>query len=364
MAVKLSPDRILFVTTIGLVSFGLVMMYSASAVVAHDAHRSSYFFLVKQAMWAAVGLLLMLVLTRFDYRKLKHPAVVYGLLAVTVALLVAVLGSPPIKNAHRWLRLGDLSFQPSELAKIALVIALAYQLDRRRERIDDFLTGWFPSLLTTGFLAFLVVIQPDYGTAICLVLIGSTLLFVSGAPLRQLLVLTLVSAPVLLWLGVSEEYRRDRLLVFLDPFRDPLGKGFQIIQSLIAVGSGGVFGAGFMRSQQKLFYLPEPHSDFIFAVIGEELGLVGALAVLAAFTVVLWRGLVVAHRAPDRFGAFLAAGLTMLIVGQALLNMGVTIGILPTTGLPLPFISSGGTSLVASMCAVGVLLSVSQHARL
>ncbi len=363
MALKLSPDRTLFVTTIGLVSFGLVMVYSASAVVAHDAHRSSYFFLVKQAMWAAVGLLLMLGLTRIDYRKLRHPMVIYGLLGFTVALLVGVLFTPPLKNAHRWIRFGLLSFQPSEIAKITLVLALAFQLERRRDRVGDFFSGWFPSLVTVAFLAFLVVIEPDYGTGLCLVLIGMCLFFASGVPLRQLFALNIVTVPFLVWLAFSEEYRRERLIVFLDPFRDPLGKGFQIIQSLIAVGSGGIFGAGFMRSQQKLFYLPEPHSDFVFAVIGEELGLVGALLVVAAFCVLLWRGLSIANRASDGFGSLIAVGLTMMLVGQALINMGVTLGILPTTGLPLPFISSGGTSLVTSMAAVGILLSVSQHAR-
>ncbi len=363
MAPKLSPDRTLFVTTIGLVSFGLVMLYSASAVVAHDAHRSSYFFLVKQAMWAAVGLLLMLGLTRIDYRKLRHPMVIYGLLGFTVALLVGVLFTPPLKNAHRWIRFGLLSFQPSEIAKITLVLAMAFQLERRRDRVGDFFSGWFPSLVTVAFLAFLVVIEPDYGTGLCLVFIGMCLFFASGVPLRQLFALTIVTVPLLVWLAFSEEYRRERLIVFLDPFRDPLGKGFQIIQSLIAVGSGGIFGAGFMRSQQKLFYLPEPHSDFVFAVIGEELGLVGALLVVAAFCVLLWRGLSIANRASDAFGSFIAVGLTMMLVGQAFINMGVTLGILPTTGLPLPFISSGGTSLVTSMAAVGILLSVSQHAR-
>ncbi|MGH9336718.1 MAG: putative lipid II flippase FtsW, partial [Vicinamibacteria bacterium] len=363
MALKLSPDRTLFIATIALVSFGLTMLYSASSVVAHESHRSSHFFAVKQGMWAAMGILLMMALTRVDYRRLKHPIVVYGLLGGTVALLIVVLFSAPLNNAHRWIRLGLVSFQPSELAKLSLVIALAYQFDRRGDRLDDFWSGWLPSLLITGSLAFLVVIEPDYGTAICLVFIGSCLFFVSGVPLGQLTVLATASAPVLVWLVFSEEYRRERFLIFFDPFRDPLGKGFQIIQSLIALGSGGILGKGYMASQQKHYYLPEPHSDFIFAVIGEELGLAGGLAVLGGFSVLLWRGLVIADRAPDRFGSLLAAGLTMLLVGQALINMGVVLGILPTTGIPLPFISAGGSSLVVSMTAVGLLLSVSQHAR-
>jgi cell division protein FtsW len=363
LALKLSPDRTLFVATIAIVGFGIVMLYSASSVVAEESHRSSYFFVVKQGMWAAIGVLIMLALTRLDYRRLRQPFVVYGLLGATVALLVAVLFAPPLNNAHRWISLGLISFQPSELAKLSLSMTLAYQLDRRGERLEDFWTGWFPSLLITGLLGFLVLIEPDYGTAISLVFIGTCLLFVSGVPLGQLTALAASSTPVLLWLVFSEDYRRERFLIFFDPLQDPLGKGFQIIQSLIAVGSGGVLGKGFMASQQKHFYLPEPHSDFIFAVVGEELGLVGALAVLGGFTILLWRGLVIAHRAPDRFGSLLAAGLTMFLVGQALINMGVVLGMLPTTGIPLPFVSSGGSSLLTSMTAVGLLLSVSQHAR-
>jgi cell division protein FtsW len=363
VALKLAPDRVLFVATIAVVCFGVVMLYSASSVVALESHRSPYFFVVKQGMWAAMGVLLMMALARLDYRRLRAPWVAYGLLGVTVALLIAVLFSPPLNNAHRWIRLGLVSFQPSELAKITLVVALAYQLDRRTDRIEDIWSGWFPSLLVTGLLGFLVLIEPDYGTAFCLVFIGTCLFYVSGVPLGQLTALALASAPVLLWLIFSEDYRRERLLIFFDPAQDPLGKGFQILQSLIAVGSGGVLGKGFMASQQKHFYLPEPHADFIYAVVSEELGLVGGLAVLAAFSILFWRGLLIADRAPDRFGSLLAAGLTMFLVGQGLINMGVVLGMLPTTGIPLPFVSAGGSSLLAGMAAVGLLLSVSQHAR-
>jgi cell division protein FtsW len=363
MAKKLVVDRTLFVVTIGLLSFGLVMLYSASAVVADAAHRSSYFFLIKQLIWAAVGLAVMAVLMRVDYRRLRQPVLVYGFLLLSVAFLIAVLFSPPLKNAHRWLRFGLLSFQPSEMAKLSLVLTLAYLLDQKRQRIDDFFSGLFLPLLVTGFLAFLVLIEPDFGTAACLVFVGFCLFFVAGAPFRYLVGIGAAAAPLIYLLIVRVDYRRDRFLTFLDPFEDPLGRGFQIIQSLIAVGTGGVLGAGFMRSRQKLFYLPEPHTDFIYSVIGEELGLLGALAVLAAFVVLLWRGVVIARRAPDLFGTLLASGLTALIVGQALINMGVSLGVLPTTGIPLPFISAGGTSLVTSLAAVGLLLGISQHAR-
>ncbi len=361
MAKKLSPDRVLFVVTIGLVSFGLAMLYSASAAVADAAHRSSYFFLVKQSLYAAVGLAVMVAAMRFDYRRLHHPIVIYGGLGVTLALLVAVLFAPPLKNAHRWLRFGLLSVQPSEPAKLVLILVLAYQLDRRRDRLEDFFGGLFPSMLTVAFLAFLVLIQPDFGTAVCLVLIGCAVFFVSGTPLRYLVSMALAVAPLAYWLIIGVDYRRQRLLAFLDPFEDPLGRGFQIIQSIVAVGTGGLGGNGFMRSRQKLFYLPEPHTDFIFSVIGEELGLIGTLAVVSAFTVILWRGLAIARRAPDLFGTLLASGLTVLLVGQAFINMGVNLGILPTTGIPLTFISAGGSSLVVCLAAVGLLLSVSQH---
>lgn len=363
MAKKLFPDRTLFVVTVSLVSFGLVMLYSASAVVADDAHRSSYFFLIKQSLWAALGLIVMAVLMRVDYRKLRHPVVVYGFLAVSVALLIAVLFSPPLKNAHRWLRWGLLSFQPSEMAKLSLILAVAYQLDRRRDRIEDFFAGLFLPLVTTASLGFLVLIEPDFGTSICLVLVGTCLFFVAGAPFRYLVGMGAAAVPILYLLIVRVAYRRERLLSFLDPWEDPLGRGFQVIQSIIAVGTGGVLGAGFMRSRQKLFYLPEPHTDFIYSVIGEELGLVGCLAVIGAFVLILWRGVAIARRAPDLFGTLLAAGLTTLIVGQALINMGVSLGMLPTTGIPLPFISAGGSSLVTSLAAVGLLLGISQHAR-
>jgi cell division protein FtsW len=363
MAKKLSADGILFAVTIGLVFFGLVMLYSASAVVADAAHRSSYFFLIKQASWAAIGLLAMSILMRVDYRRLQRPVLIYGLLFLSMALLIAVLFSPPLKNAHRWLRLGLLSFQPSEMAKLSLVLAVAYFLDQKRERINDFFAGLFLPLAVTVFLSFLVLIEPDFGTAACILFVGFCMFFVAGAPFRYLVGLATAAAPLLYLLIVRVDYRRDRLLTFLDPFEDPLGRGFQIIQSLIAVGTGGILGVGFMRSRQKMFYLPEPHTDFIFSVIGEELGLLGALALLGAFVVILWRGVVIARRAPDFFGSLLASGLTALIVGQALINLSVSLGLVPTTGIPLPFISAGGSSLVTSLAAIGLMLGVSQHAR-
>jgi cell division protein FtsW len=249
------------------------------------------------------------------------------------------------------------------MAKLSLILTVAYLLEQKRERIDDFFGGLFLPLAVTGFLAFLVLIEPDFGTAACLAFVSVCLFFVAGAPFRYLAGLGMAAVPLMYLLIVRVDYRRERLLAFIDPFEDPLGRGFQIIQSLIAVGTGGILGVGFMRSRQKLFYLPEPHTDFIYSVIGEELGLVGAVAVLGAFVVLLWRGVVIARRAPDLFGTLLASGLTALIVGQALMNMGVSLGMLPTTGIPLPFVSAGGSSMVTSLAAVGLLLGISQHAR-
>jgi cell division protein FtsW len=274
-----------------------------------------------------------------------------------------VLFAPPIKNAHRWLRLGLLSFQPSELAKLALVVTLAFQLSRRVDRLSDFLSGLAPSLLVTAFLSFLVLMEPDFGTASILVVVAGTMFFVAGAPLGHLARLVLLAAPLVYLLVSQVDYRRDRWLAFLAPWDDALGGGFQAVQAQIAVGSGGWMGRGFMQSRQKLFFLPEPHTDFVYAVVGEELGLVGTIGVLVCFSVLLWRGLTIARRAPDVFGSLLAAGLTAMLALQAFMNMGVVLSLLPTTGIPLPFISSGGSSLLCSMLAVGVLLSVSQHAR-
>ena len=361
MAKKLSPDRTLFVVTIGLVSFGLVMLYSASAVVADAPDRSAYVLLIKQAMWAAVGLLVLLVLMRIDYRHYRRPFILYSVFGMSIAALVLVLFLPTVNDTHRWIRVSGFSFQPSELAKISLTLFLAYQLDKRKERLEDFFQGMLVPLMVIGFTSFLVLIEPDLGSAFCLLMIGFAMLFISGVPVRYLAGLFLTLVPTFFWLIFSAEYRRKRLMTFLDPFEDPLGSGFQIIQSIIAVGTGGIFGAGFMQSQQKHFYLPVPHSDFIFAVIGEELGLVGCLAIVGAFCVLMWRGFAIASKSPDGFGALLASGLTVLIVGQAFVNIGVTIAILPTTGLPLPFISSGGRSLVVMMAAVGLILSVSQQ---
>jgi cell division protein FtsW len=362
VAKKLSSDLTLFTVTAALLGLGLVMVWSASSALAQERHGSAYFFLIKQGAWAAIGLAALAAALRMDYRRLRAPAVVYPVVIVATLLLILVLFMKPVNDTHRWIRLGALSFQPAELAKLAVILFLAYHIERRGERVNEFLPSLFPALLLLGWFAFLVYIQPDLGTAATIVATAGVMLYLAGVRLRYFAALA-VPASVLLYQAImTVAYRRDRIEVFLNPWTDARGAGYQIIQSLIAVGTGGITGVGLMEGRQKLFYLPYPYSDFIFAVVGEELGLLGALAVVLGFVLLLWRGLRTAWKAPDTFGTFLAAGLTLAIVIQAFINISVVLGLVPTKGIPLPFISAGGSSLVFTLFGVGLVLNVSQHA--
>jgi cell division protein FtsW len=361
VAKKLSTDLTLLAVTMALVGFGLVMVWSASSALAQERYGSPYHILARQAVWGLVGLVGMVGALRIDYRVLRRPTVVYPLLLLSTLLLIVVLFLPPVNETHRWLRLGPLSFQPAELAKLSIVVFLAYHVERRAERVNEFVT-LFPALLVVGWLAFLIFIQPDLGSAFCLILTGAVMLYTAGMRIRFFAGLALPVLAVLYGAIMSVPWRRIRILSFLNPWSDPQGAGYQAIQSLIAVGTGGWTGVGLMEGRQKLFYLPYPYSDFIFAVIGEELGLLGTLAVVLAFVVLLWRGLRAAWGAPDNFGRFLAAGLILSIVFQAFINMSVVLGLLPTKGIPLPFISAGGSSLVFALLGIGLVANVSQHA--
>jgi cell division protein FtsW len=360
---KLTPDMWLLAVVVALLSIGVVMVYSASAIVAADRFHDPYFFLKKQLFWALLGSGALLLALRVDYRKLEP--IGWPLLIAAGVLLVLVLVPPfaqPINGTRRWLRFGGVSFQPAELAKLALVVYLAAYLATRREELADFRRGLLRPLAVTGVLALLVLAQPDLGNCLALVAVTFALLFLGGGRMRHLAVLAATSLPLLalaVWLA---PYRVQRIMTFVDPWSDPRGSGFQIIQSWLAIGSGGLLGRGIGESRQKLFYLPEAHTDFIFAILGEELGFVGAVAVVALFAILVWRGLRVALRAPDTFGAYLALGITMLIATQTLVNLGVVTGSLPTKGLPLPFISFGGSALLVTMLGTGVLLNISQHA--
>jgi cell division protein FtsW len=360
---RLAPDVWLFGVAIVLLAAGVVMVYSASAIVAADRFQDPYFFLKKQLFWAVIGAACLWMAIRLDYRRLEH--LVLPLLIFAGVLLVLVLVSPfgqAINGTRRWIRLGPVSFQPAELAKLALVLYLAAFLAKKGEAIAEFRRGLLPPLAVAGTLAALVLAQPDLGTCLTLVTLTFTLLFLAGGRVRHLGLILLAALPTLALAIWVAPYRVRRIIAFLDPWSDPRGSGFQIIQSWLALGNGGLFGQGIGASRQKLFYLPESHTDFIFAIVGEELGFVGATTIVALFAILVWRGLRIGLRAPDPFGSYLAIGITVLIATQTLVNLGVVTGLLPTKGLPLPFISFGGSALLVTLLSTGVLLNISQHA--
>ena len=362
MARKLKSDKFLFTATLLLVCTSVVMVYSASAVVAMDTKNDPYLFLFKQATFALLGLFLVQLVMRIDYRNYRQPLVIWTGLAIVAVLLVAVLFGRPIKGATRWLNIGGLGIQPSELAKIVMIIFIAALLERRMDRIDEPSHALIPiGVVLTGLVA-LILPEPDLGTSVALVVIAGVMVFAAGINYRYIAGLALASVPAMYLIVWRSDYRRDRILAFLDPWADPLGIGYQMVQSMIAVGTGGMFGRGLMGGVQKLHYLPEPHNDFIYAVISEELGLIGATMIVACFCVIAWRGLRTSLRAPDRFGAFLALGLTTMVAFQAFFNVSVVLGLLPTKGIPLPFVSYGGSSLLINLIGIGILLNVSQHA--
>ena len=362
MARKLKSDKLLFTATLLLVCTSIVMVYSASAVIAREKWQQPYLLLFKQAAWVLIGLSLVPIVMRIDYRSYRQPLVIWTALGLAAVALVAVLFSTPVNGASRWLHVGPLGVQPSELAKLAIILFTAALLERRMDRIDELSHALLPIGLTTGAIVGLILVEPDLGTAVSVLVISSAMVFAAGISYRYVLGLVLVAVPALYVVVMASAYRVQRVMAFLDPWSDPQGSGYQMIQSMIAVGTGGFFGRGLMGGVQKLFYLPEPHNDFIYAVIAEELGLIGATTVLACFCVITWRGLRTAMRAPDRFGTFLAVGLTVMIAFQAFLNISVVTGIAPTKGIPLPFVSAGGSSLLINLLGMAILLNVSQHA--
>ena len=362
MARKLKSDKVLFLATLMLVCVSVVMVYSASAVLAMGRFQQPpWFFLLKQVIWAVLGIGLLAAAMRVDYRLLRRPLVIRAGLAISVAALIVVFFGPAINGTRRWFSIGGIGIQPSELAKVAVIVFTAAVLERRMEKMDRVAHALAPVVLVTGLVCGLIVLEPDFGTAFTLLMIVGAMVFAAGLPYRHLAGLTVFLVPLLFAVLLSAPYRVQRVLAFLDPWADPQGAGYQVIQSQIAVGTGGLLGQGLMAGVQKLFYLPHPHTDFIYAVIAEEAGLLGALVVLLCFGVILWRGLDIAASAPDRFGAFLALGITMMVTFQAFFNISVVLGLLPTKGIPLPFVSAGGSSLLINLLAMGILLNVSQH---
>jgi len=368
MAKKLRIDWFLFAIAAGLALFGAVMVYSASAMISlretannpEGATQFQYFF--KQFTFTIIGLIVMYLASKIDYRFWQNKTVVFFALGVTVVLLLAVFGFPAINGAKRWIRVPGFSLQPSEMAKVALPIFLAWFLTRNEEMIGNIKETVAPCILVLAVLGGLVFIEPDLGTTIVLCAIFAAVYFAAGA---KILHFATVGAG-LLFIGICAlifaPWRVQRLMAFLDPFAHADDAGYQVVQSLYAIGSGGILGEGFAKGQQKLFYLPYPYSDFIFAVVGEEFGLIGTLGIVLAFGLLLWRGTRAALLAPDRFGMLLGIGIITGIVVQALFNISVVISILPAKGIPLPFISYGGSSIIVTLFAVGILLNLSQHA--
>jgi cell division protein FtsW len=362
-AVGSKADPWLLSVTVFLVGLGIVMIYSASAIRAQERFGDPTFFLKKQAIWAALGLLAMVWAVTWDLKRFQRVTPILFLVSLLLLLLVLVPGvGMKINGARRWLRFFGLSFQPAELAKLAVILFLASYFARRQDRLDSFLDGFLPPLLMTGLMAGLIIIQPNFGTAVVLLVTATVMFYVGQARAGHLLGTAAVSVPGLLFLMWMAPHGRARLMALWNPAQVSARATYQLDQSFYALGPGGWLGLGLGNSMQKLFFLPEAHNDFIFAIVGEELGFVGAVAVLGLFALFLWRGTRCAVRATDPYAGYLAMGVTSLIVGQAAINMGVVSGLLPTTGVPLPFLSFGGSSLVIMLFAVGILLNVSRRA--
>ena len=358
---RVAADYTLLAVTMTLALVGLVMVFSASAIVAGNRFQDPGFFLKRQVACLALGLLLMHLTSRIDYtlwKKLSIPMLL-GMLLLLVMVLVPGLGVAA-KGARRWLRLGPISMQPAEMVKLVTVIYMAAYLTRKGDKITSFREGLLPALIVLGLLSGLVLLEPDLGTVVVLGLVTVGMCFLAGARVSHLLTLGLCAIPLVLGLVLGSSYRRQRLMTFLAPWKEASAAGFQITQSFLAFGSGGPFGVGLGEGKQKLYFLPEAHTDFVLALVGEELGLLGTVSVILLFAVFVWRGFQIATRARVPFGRYLGMGITLLIGGQALVNAAVVTGLLPTKGLTLPFVSYGGSSLVVSLIGVGVLLSISR----
>jgi cell division protein FtsW len=361
MAKRVGVDKWLFGTVLLLALFGLVMVFSASAVMAQANTGSPYSFVSKQALFVAAGLVALFVLMRIDYRKYNNPKLIFPMMAVTALLLMAVFAMGGTNGAHRWIRLAGMTLEPSELAKPVIVLFLAWFLQSRVHSMDDFKGTILRAVLPPLVFIALILKEPDLGTALVCAAVLMGMLYLGGMQMKWVGAAALAAAPVMYIMLFRVAFRAARMKVFLNPEADPKGAGFHILQSLIAVSTGGIRGLGLMEGRQKLFYLPEPHTDFIFANICEELGLIGAIFIVGLFCVLGYRGLRAAFLSTDPFARFLAFGLTTAILVQAFFNMSVVIALLPTKGIPLPFISSGGTSVFVTLASMGVLLNITRE---
>lgn len=353
-------DPFLLIAIAGLVAFGMIMIYSSSHVMAYNKYHDSFYFLRKQVIWSGISIIGMLVTSRISvdtWKKLPLPLIILSYILLLLVLIPGI-GSQ-INNARRWFRIGPMSFQPSELAKLAVIIYLSSYLANRGERIRDFWNGFIPPLLIVGIMFGLILVEPDMGTAFVIGVGSAAMLFIGGASMAHIMGLSLLFLPAGFFLVKNMGYRINRVKAFLDPWADPYGVGYQISQSFIAFGDGGLMGRGIGEGRQKLFFLPEAHTDFVFSVIGEELGFLGCLFVMMFFIFFLWRCFRIIKNHWGSFEGYLSTGITIFIGVQIVLNLFVVTGLFPTKGLALPFISFGGTSLLTNMVMVGILYSIS-----
>ena len=358
------PDITLLFVTLILITFGTVMIYSSSSLIAAERFGDGYYFLKKQILFVFMGLGVMMIMSKIPYYYLRKVAYLSILLSVVLLslLLITQLGIS-VSGATRWLTLGVFSFQVTELVKVSLVLFLAHFLTRKEDYIKELARGFLAPLLITSLIVYLVLLQPDFGTAVIMAMLLILMFYLAGSRILHLIGLVTLLIPAGFMLVVYKGYRLERFMSFLDPWKDPANSGFQIIQSLLSFGSGGVLGVGIGDGMQKLFYLPEPHTDFILSVIAEESGFIGVMIIIFLFVILVFKGFVISYKAPDLFGTLLASGLTTIIVLEAFINMAAVMGLIPTKGLVLPFLSYGGTSLIMSMATVGVLLNISSYGK-
>lgn len=357
---RMEPDLALFMALFVLAGIGVAMIYSASAVNAMKIYGDSFYFLKKQVLWVIIGFIMLIVIQQVDYRKLQDYTMVMILGSLILLVLVLIPGvGHNVKGSARWLHMGSVSIQPSEFVKIVIIIYIAKMFSS--EKNEGHLVRFLVPLIIVAVVFMLIMMQPDFGTSIDLLIVSVFMLFISGFPLVYILFLFIISIPMFYLLIYQVTYRRERILAYLNPWNDRYGIGYHIIQSFIAFKKGGFLGAGLGNGTQKIARLPEPHTDFIFAVVAEETGVIGTVLIAFLFFIVFWKGMEISLNAPDRFGMLLGAGLSLMIAVQAYINIAVVCGILPTTGLPLPFISYGGSSLITNMVAGGIILNISRY---
>jgi cell division protein FtsW len=355
----LTYDITLLFSVLFLVGIGIVMVYSASSALAFKKFGSDYYFLKRQALYSLLGMMALVTCGHIPlavYRSLAYPLL--GIAMVLLLLVPFTSMGVTAGGAKRWLSIMGFSFQPSEFARLAMVVYLAFSMSKKQDKIKDFSIGFLPHLIVLAFFTVLILMQPDFGSVVILGAITWILMFVGGVRIRYLFSFVLLILPLLYYVMLDADYRLRRITSFLDPWQYPTEEGYQIIHSLMAFGTGGIWGAGIGKGYQKLFYLPEPHTDFIFSVIGEELGLVGICIILSLYALILWRGVSIARNAKSSFAVFMATGITAMILLQVCVNMCVTLGLLPTKGLTLPFLSYGGTSLLVNMASIGILMNI------